>query len=124
MSIRNVILLIGVLLLLVFAGANWQQFTAAVQLDLIFQQYEAPFGLVMLGVLAVFGALFLVSVGGIETSALKRKLQASKKIEKAQEALAETEANRFAQLEKTLRDGLESVETKIDRLADLLESKA
>lgn len=116
MKIRHVMLLIGTLLLFVFAAANWQQFTTPVGLDLIIQEYEAPFGLVMLGVLAAFAALFLLSLGGVQTSALKKKLQASREIEKAQQTLIDAEGKRLTRFEDLVRDKFHVLETKLDSL--------
>lgn len=124
MSIRNVVLLVAALLVAVFAGANWEQFSAPVTLDLIIREYEAPFGVVMLGVLAFFGALFLISVGGIKTSALKRSLAASKEVEAAHRVLTETEEGRIGRLEDVVRDRLGTIEAKLDRIAEQLNRQA
>lgn len=120
MKIRHVILLIGTLLLLVFAGANWQQFTAPVALDLIVAEYYAPFGLIMLCVLAAFAALFLLSISSAQTSALKKKLQATREIEMAQRTLIDAEGNRLSKFEGIVKQKLEVLETKLDSLTDRL----
>ena len=116
MKIRHVLLLIGALLLFVFVGANWQHFTAPVALDLIVGQYQAPLGLIMLSVLAVFAALFLLSVSSVQSSALKKKLQATQEIEKAQRTLIDAEGNRLSRFEEVVRQRFQVLETKLDKL--------
>lgn len=121
MSIRNVIVLVGILLLAVLAAANWRQLSAPVELDLIIRQYEAPFGLAVLGLLAVFGLLVLVAASGIEKRGLRKKLDSSKQLEAAQKARAESEAGRILELESLVRTKLDALEAKIDRLAERSE---
>ena len=123
MRVRTVILLVGSLLVVVFAGANWAQFTQPVTLDLIFQQYEAPFGLAMLGVLVAFVALFLVSMGGVEIGALRKTLAASREIEAARKVVADKEAGRIGHLETLIRERFGAVDQKLERIVRQLDSQ-
>lgn len=93
------------------------------KLDVIVQEYEVPFGLVMLGVVMVFAVLFLVSVGEIKTSALKRKLQASREVQKEHKVLTETDSHRISKLENMVRERLDSIEAKVEGVASQLRQQ-
>ena len=90
--------LAALVLLALFAAANWTLLAAPATLNLLALDVQGPLGLILLGATLVFVALFAVYTLSLRTTALIETRRHMKALE-AQRALAETaEASRLAAL--------------------------
>lgn len=111
MSFRSIlILLLGVVTVL-FVGANWTLISQPATLSLLVMTVEAPLGIVLLGLLALFVLVFVVYIGYLQTTVLVESRRHAKELA-AQRVLADkAEASRFFEL-KTHLDGAFSLITR------------
>lgn len=132
---RNVFLLVLIVLMAVFAWRNWAVFSEEKTLSLIFTQVTAPFGIVMLTIMAVLVAIYFMYTVGLETAALLEVKRYARELLAARKLADEAEASRFSELKKWLEGelaglksqspaGLEArlqaIAERIDRLEDEL----
>lgn len=124
MKIRSALLLIFVIAFAAFAFLNWSTFIAPTTLSLGFVQVQASLGLVMLGLLACFAALFLVFVLYLQSSVLldtrrhTKELQANRELADKAEASRLTELRTFleAELKRQADQGAETRAAILERL--------
>lgn len=135
MKILLWLLAIGLLLLLMFAIANWGLLTAPASLSFLLFTVEGPLGMILLGATLVLTALAGVYALSLRTAMLVDMRRHTKELE-VQRVLADSaEASRFTELraridalEMKLLDALEEtanslsacvgeVDEKLDRLA-------
>lgn len=124
MKIRSALLLIFVIAFAAFAFLNWSTFIAPTTLSLGFVQVQASLGLVMLGLLACFAALFLVLVLYLQSSVLldtrrhTKELQANRELADKAEASRLTELRTFleAELKRQADQGAETRAAILERL--------
>src|SRR5687767_12515226 len=106
MKILLSILAIGLVLLLMFAIANWSLLTAPASLSFLLFTVEGPLGMILLGATLVLTALAGVYVLSLRTTMLMEMRRHTKELE-AQRALADSaEASRFTELRARI-DALE-----------------
>ena len=97
---------IGLVLLLMFAIANWSLLTAPASLNFLLFTVEGPLGMILLVAALVLTALAGVYVLSLRTAVLMDMRRHAKELE-AQRALADTaEASRFTELRARI-DALE-----------------
>ena len=98
MRTRLTFLLVGIVLMAVFAALNWSEFVRPAQLSWGWRIGEAPLGLVMLALLALSWISFLIGSTYLETRYQLAAHRNSKALE-AQRVLADqAEASRFTEL--------------------------
>lgn len=132
---RNVFLLVLIVAMAVFAWRNWAVFSEEKTLSLFFTQVTAPFGIVMLTIMAVLVAIYFMYTVGLETAALLEVKRYARELLAARKLADEAEASRFSELKKWLEGelaglkaqspaGLEArlqaIAERIDRLEDEL----
>ncbi|MCX7803414.1 MAG: DNA cytosine methyltransferase [Meiothermus ruber] len=132
---RNVFLLVLIVAMAVFAWRNWAVFSEEKTLSLFFTQITAPFGIVMLTIMAVLVAIYFMYTVGLETAALLEVKRYARELLAARKLADEAEASRFSELKKWLEGelaglksqspaGLEArlqaIAERIDRLEDEL----
>jgi uncharacterized integral membrane protein len=102
MKILGPLIFAGLILLGVFALANWSVLSAPTTLSFVAFSIEAPLGLVLLGTILVFVALFTVYVLILRTSMLMDTRRYAHEL-RDQHLLAEkAEASRLAELRSQL----------------------
>jgi uncharacterized integral membrane protein len=102
MKILGPLIFAGLILLGVFALANWSVLSAPTTLSFVAFSLEAPLGLVLLGAILVFVALFTVYVLILRTSMLMDTRRYAHEL-RDQHLLAEkAEASRLAELRSQL----------------------
>ncbi|RFC34143.1 MAG: hypothetical protein DID91_2727702275 [Candidatus Nitrotoga sp. MKT] len=102
MKILGPLILVCFFFLGVFILANWNVLTAPTKLSLVAFSIEAPLGLLLLGIIIVFVALFAVYVVILRTTMLMDARHYAREL-KAQQQLAEkAEASRLSELRSQL----------------------
>lgn len=102
MKFRTVFLVLLLALFVAFTILNWSAFTAPTTLKVLVGTVEAPLGLLLLGVIVLFAAVFLLLLGLQQATVLVETRRAAKELT-AQRALADqAEASRFTALQQHL----------------------
>ncbi|GIW26218.1 DNA cytosine methyltransferase [Meiothermus sp.] len=109
---RNVFLLVVIVLMAVFAWRNWAVFSEEKPLSLIFTQVNAPFGIVMLAIMAVLVVIYFLYTVGLETAALLEVKKYARELLSTRKLADEAEASRFSELKKWLEGELESLKAQ------------
>ena len=120
MPARNVVLIVVLLLVAVFAALNWGVITAPTTLSLGFAQVQAPLGLVLLGILAILTAIFLLYLVYLQTSVLLEHRRHARELEASRELADQAEVSRFTELRAFVDARLQEVENSLSaQLAEL-----
>jgi uncharacterized integral membrane protein len=122
MPLRTVVLLIVFAAVVLFAALNWGAFLAPTTLSLGVAQVQAPLGLIMLGLVAVLGALFLAYVVYLQSSVLLETRRHAKELQAQRELADQAEASRFTELRTYLETRLTELENSLG--AELGELRA
>ncbi len=133
MKIVGPLIFAGLVLLGIFTLANWEVLGAPTTLSFVAFRLEAPLGLLLLGVILVFVALFTAYVLILRTSMLMDARRYARELE-TQHALAEkAEASRlnelrsqldheFAQLRETAEQSRIDVSTRLEGMEQALRN--
>ena len=113
MQLRNVVLIVVLLAVAVFAALNWRVITAPTTLSLGFAEVQAPLGLVLLGLLAILTALFLFYLVYLQTSVLLEHRRHARELEAQRQLADEAEASRFTELRTHLDTRLAEIENSL-----------
>ncbi|WP_348688323.1 LapA family protein [Acidovorax soli] len=117
MQMRSTILLFIVLAIAALATLNWGLLAASTQVSLGLMTFEAPLGLLMLGLttlLGVFGVAYVLSLQG---SVLMEARRHSKEMQAQRELADKAEASRFTELRSFLE--AQHLKSHADMLARL-----
>ena len=98
MRARLIILVLAILAVAGFAALNWSEFLRTTPLSFGLVVAEAPFGLILLGMLAVALVAFLVVSGTQQTRYLVEAHQHAKALAAQRELADKAEASRFTDL--------------------------
>ena len=109
---RNVFLLVLIVAMAVFAWRNWAVFSEEKTLSLFFTQITAPFGIVMLTIMAVLVAIYFMYTVGLETAALLEVKRYARELLAARKLADEAEASRFSELKKWLEGELAGLKSQ------------
>jgi hypothetical protein len=134
MYLRTLLIAVAVGVIAIFALLNWNAFVSPTTLSAGFITFEAPLGLILLGLMAALTLLFLIYMVTWQASALIESRRYSRDLQAQREISDNAEASRLNQLqsflEKELRQlGSGNLETKnallskLDELAQDLRSK-
>ena len=107
---RNVFLILLVGLMGLFAWRNWAIFSEERLLSLVFTQVTAPFGIVLLTIMAVLVVVYFLYTVGLETAALIEVKKYARELLSTRKLADEAEASRFAELKKWLETDFKSVD--------------
>jgi uncharacterized integral membrane protein len=111
MPLRSILILLVLGVIALFATLNWGAFTAPTSLRLGFKTFEAPLGLIMLGVTVLLVFLFLVFVAYLQTSVLIEGRRHTRELQAQRELADQSEASRYSQLRQFF-------EAELQRLSD------
>jgi uncharacterized integral membrane protein len=117
-----VLLVALLLLLLMVAAINWEQFSTPGQLNLVVRQVEVPLGAVMLGVVGLFTVLYLVFLAGARTTQLVETRRYAREAHEARQLANEAEASRFSELRQYLETEVQSLRDQISDTEERLSS--
>ena len=123
MHMRSTILLLIVLAIAALAALNWELLTASSQVSVGLTTFEAPLGLVMLGLTTLLGVFFVAYVLSLQGSVLMETRRHSKEMQAQRELADKAEASRFTELRSFLE--AQHLKSHADLLArlDTLESR-
>jgi uncharacterized integral membrane protein len=125
MPLRNVLLLVVLVAVAVFAALNWSVIMAPTTLSLGFAEVQAPLGLVLLGVIALLSVLFLAYVVYLQSSVLLEARRHARELQASRELADQAEASRFtelrAHLDTLLTDIENSLSAQLGELRDRLD---
>lgn len=113
MQLRNVVLLVVLGVVALFAALNWRVIVAPTTLSLGFAEVQAPLGLVLLVVLAVVSALFLFYLVYLQSSVLLEHRRHARELETQRELADQAEASRFTELRTLLEARLDQLENSL-----------
>lgn len=114
MRLRTLLLIVATVLMAVFVLLNWGEFTRTSTLDLGWQTFAAPLGLVMLGLLALATAVYLIASVAVHTHNLGEARQHQRALQAQRDLAERAEASRFTDLRTQLESHL-----KESRLRDM-----
>lgn len=122
MHMRSTILLFIVLAIAALAALNWEMLTASSQVSVGLTTFEAPLGLLMLGLTTLLGVFFVAYVLSLQGSVLMETRRHSKEMQAQRELADKAEASRFTELRSFLE--AQHLKSHADLLArlDILES--
>lgn len=118
MQLRNVVLLVLLGAVGVFAALNWSVIMAPTTLSLGFAQVQAPLGLVLLGMLALVTAAFLFYLVYLQTSVLLETRRHARELQASRELADQAEASRFTELRTLLEARLDHLERELRAAID------
>jgi len=119
MRLRTVLVVLMIVMVSAFATINWQAFLAPTTLSLLFTSFDAPLGLVMLGILTFVVVAFALYMAVWQSTILIESRRHAKELQQQRMLAEQAEASRFTELRALLHD---EVERLGDRLAQVQES--
>lgn len=109
MAVLGPLIFAGLFLLGLFTLLNWSVLIAPTALSFMLFHIEAPLGLVLLGILVVFIALFSTYVLFLRTAMLVDAHRYAKEIQAQQQLAEKAEASRLSELRTQLEHDFEQV---------------
>lgn len=112
MKFLNVVLLIILVALVIFAALNWNAIVAPIPLSLLLTSMDAPLGLILLSVTGVLVLLFLSFVVYMQSSTILLRKRLNSELATQRELADKAEASRFTELRTYLESELQSLKTQ------------
>jgi uncharacterized integral membrane protein len=109
MRFRTIFLVVLLALVAIFAAVNWTVFMAPTTLSLIYTDFQAPLGAVMLGVVAALTAFFVLYILALQTSVLFENRRLTRQLETQRELADQAEHSRFTDLRNYLKTELDQL---------------
>ena len=120
MRMRTLLLVLVLLSIGVFVSVNWAAVTAPTRLSLLVTTFEAPIGLLMLGLVVLVVLTFGVYLVVWQSAMLLESRRQTKELQ-AQRTLADqAEASRFTELRDIVHDELEALANRMAQMQDAL----
>ncbi|WP_034298276.1 hypothetical protein [Herbaspirillum sp. RV1423] len=123
MKFRTSFMIAALALVGIFAAVNWNAFLAPTQLTLVFTDFQAPLGLVMLGVVVVLTAAFLLYVMALQTSVLFETRRLTKQLDTQRDLADQAEKSRFIELRGYLQSELQQLQQRQNAHLSALTNK-
>ena len=98
MHLRSIVLWVTVLAIAALAALNWPTLAALSLVSLGIVVFEAPLGLIMLGLTGLLGIFFIVYVLSLQGSVLMETRRHTKEMQVQRELADKAEASRFTEL--------------------------
>jgi len=105
-----------VALIVLFAGLNWTAMGTDTALNLAVMQVQAPIGLILLGLTALFVALFFIATLYSRISNLMETRRLHKEVRTAQDMADKAEASRLEGLQHSMLTEFRMLNERITRL--------
>lgn len=122
MNFRTVILLLVVAAIAALAALNWGALSALSVVSLGVITFEAPLGLIMLGLTALLGVVFIAYVLSLQGSVLMDNRRHAKEMLVQRELADKAEASRFTDLRMFLQSQHEQAQAQLLGRMDLMET--
>jgi uncharacterized integral membrane protein len=123
MNFRTTFLVAILALIAIFAAINWTAFLAPTSLSLIFTEFQAPLGVVMLGIVILLTAVFLLYILALQTSVLFENRRLTKQLESQRDLADQAERSRFTDLRGYLQGELEQLNRRQTEQQTLLATR-
>jgi len=123
MQLRNVVLLVVLGLVALFAALNWRVIIAQTTLSLGFAEVQAPLGLVLLALLGLLTTLFLLYVVYLQTTVLLETRRHARELQAQRELADQAEASRFTELRGFLDTRLSELENSLSASIGELDAR-
>jgi uncharacterized integral membrane protein len=107
---------LAIALIAVFAGLNWSALIAETSLNLLVMHVQAPLGIVLLGLTALFVVLFFLATLYSRISSLMESRRLLKDVRSAQERADHAEASRVEKLERLILGEFRTVNARLGEL--------
>ena len=135
MHVRTIIISITILAIAALAALNWAALSAPASVSLGVASIEAPLGLIMLGLTALLGAVFLAYVFYLHSSVMLEARRHNKEMTAQRELADKAEASRFTELRVFLKaqqqqelaaqkESAAALSARLDQLEKALEARA
>ena len=111
MNLRTLLIVVVVAMVAIFTFLNWSAFMSPTTLSAGFTTFEAPLGLILLGVTGILTLLFLIYIVYWQSSALMESRRYSRDLQTQREIADNAEASRFNQLRSFLEGELRQLAT-------------
>jgi uncharacterized integral membrane protein len=112
MKFLNVVLLIILITLVIFAALNWSAIVAPISVSLLFTHMNAPLGLILLSATGILVLLFLSFVVYMQSSTILLRKRLNSELAVQRELADKAEASRFTELRTYLATELQSLKTQ------------
>jgi uncharacterized integral membrane protein len=109
MRFRTIFLVVLLALVAIFAAVNWTAFITPTTLSLIYTDFQAPLGVVLLGVIVVLTAFFLLYILALQTSVLLESRRLTKQLQTQRDLADQAEQSRFTDLRGYLKSEMEQL---------------
>lgn len=123
MTFRTTFLIVVLALVGIFAAVNWEAFLTPTPLSLVFTDFQAPLGLVMLGIVIALSAIFLLYILAQQTSVLLDNRRLTKQLESQRDLADQAEKSRFTELRTFLQVELLQLQQRSDGYQSVLTGK-
>ena len=114
MKLSTVLFLVILGVIVAFAAANWQAIVAPSAISLVFTSFQAPLGLILIGMLLVVTVFFLAFLVYLQTSVLLEARRHARELQAQRQLADQAEASRFTDLRAFLDGELKGVLARID----------
>jgi len=123
MQLRNILLILILSLLAIFAALNWTAIMALQPIYLIFTTVDAPLGLILLTITALLAVFFLGFMVYLQSAMLLERQRVMRELENQRELANQAEASRFSELRAYLETELQQLHVRNQELQSHMESR-
>ena len=123
MHLRTVIISLTILAIAALAALNWPALSAPASVSLGVTSIQAPLGLIMLGLTALLGAVFLAYVFYLHSSVMVETRRHNKEMTAQRELADRAEASRFTELRAFLQEQLQQERSAQQQSAEALVAR-
>lgn len=111
----------AVALIVVFSGLNWTALTMPTSLNLLVVQIDAPVGIILLGLTAVFVALFFIATLYSRISTLMESRRMLKELQRVQDVADKAETSRMENMYQMIATEFRLLNERITHLESLVD---
>ena len=123
MRFRTVLLIVVAVVIAVFLFINWRVFSAPASFNFLVGSVDIPFGVVMVGLLALVVLAFAVYVGFWQGTLLMDYRRQSKELQTQRNLADDAEASRFTELSTLLRGEMSKLAQRLEAALDALRGE-
>ncbi len=111
----------AVAVIVLFSGLNWSVLTTPTSINLLIAQIDAPVGIILLGLTAVFVALFFIATLYTRISNLMESRRMLKELQRVQDVADKAEASRMESMQQLLITEFRHLNERLTHLESLVD---
>jgi len=111
----------AVAVIVLFSGLNWTALTTPTSLNLLVAEISAPVGIILLGMTAVFVALFFIATLYTRISNLMESRRMLKELQRVQEVADKAEASRMENMHQMIATEFRHLNERLTHLESLVD---